>query len=43
MSELNPKNVQAYLTKRYADELDAGLACHVEGEELVMQMTQPAE
>jgi len=38
--ELNPKNVQAYLTRRFIDELGAKLACSVSGETLSMQLTQ---
>lgn len=41
-NELNPKNVQTYLTKRFADELGTAIVCQVAGEELVLQATQPA-
>lgn len=39
-SELNPKNVQTYLTKRFIDELGAEFTSAIEGEKLVMQVTQ---
>ncbi len=41
-ADLNPKNVQVYLTKRYADELKSAIAYHVTDDELVMQVTQGA-
>ena len=40
VSELSPKNVQAYLTKRFAEELEATLTCRIENDKLVMQVTQ---
>ena len=39
---LNPKNVQAYLTRGVYEELSATLSCVVEGEELTLQVVQPA-
>ena len=39
--ELNPKNVQTYLTKCLTDELKATLEAKVNGEELSLQVTQP--
>lgn len=41
VAELNPKNVQLYLTRRFADDISASLTLHHDGEELVMQATQP--
>lgn len=41
-AELSPKNIQAYLTKRYADELETAITFHTAGEELVLQAIQPA-
>jgi histidine phosphotransferase ChpT len=40
IAELNPKNVQAYFTKRLTDELEAELTYTVDGEALVMQVTR---
>lgn len=42
VADLNPKNVQTYLTKRFADDLEATMACAVAGEELAIQVSQPA-
>jgi histidine phosphotransferase ChpT len=42
-TELNPKNVQLYLTRCFVEELKATLACRVGEEELVLQVTQPSE
>ena len=39
---LNPKNVQAYLTRCFYEELSATLSCVVDGEELMLQVVQPA-
>ncbi len=41
-AELNPRNVQAYLTKRFADDLKASVVYRIGEEELVLQVTQPA-
>lgn len=41
VSELTPKNVQTYLTKRFADELRASMVCNVDGEALMIQVVQP--
>ena len=41
VSELTPKNVQAYLTKRFADELGGKLSCDADAEKLVMRFVQP--
>jgi histidine phosphotransferase ChpT len=40
VADLNPKNVQTYLTKRSADEVNAALNCRLEGEDLVMSVEQ---
>jgi histidine phosphotransferase ChpT len=40
IAELNPKNVQPYLTKRFTDELAATLTCVVEGDNLVIKVVQ---
>lgn len=40
-SELTPKNVQVYLTKRFVDELRATLTHSIDGEALMIQVTQP--
>lgn len=40
-SDLNPKNIQVFLTRRYIDELGANLSCRVGEEELILQLTQP--
>lgn len=40
IAELNPKNVQAYFTKRLTDELNAEMTYTVDGEALVMQVTR---
>jgi histidine phosphotransferase ChpT len=37
---LSPKNVQAYLTRKFVEELKATLVCHVDGETLTMQVVQ---
>jgi histidine phosphotransferase ChpT len=39
-SELNPKNVQGYLTRRFVDDLQAKLECRVDGEKLAMVVVQ---
>lgn len=40
--DLTPKNVQTYLTKRFIDDLNAVFTHTLEGETLVMQVTQNA-
>lgn len=40
VEDLNPRNVQAYLTKRFCDELHAAFSHHAADDELVMQVTQ---
>jgi len=40
-SELNAKNVQAYLTKRFAQEIDAMLTFTASDEKLVIELVQP--
>jgi len=42
VAELTPKNVQAYLTKRFADEIEASLTFTSETDKLTMQVTQAA-
>ncbi|MDE3016217.1 MAG: hypothetical protein KGI29_04765 [Pseudomonadota bacterium] len=39
-ADLNPKNVQMYLTKRFVDEIDATLTCRMDGEKMVMDLVQ---
>lgn len=39
---LTPKNVHAYLTRCFYEELSATLTCVVDGEELTLQVVQPA-
>jgi histidine phosphotransferase ChpT len=39
--EVNTKNVQLHLTKKYADDLRATIEWRVGAEELVLQVTQP--
>lgn len=39
--ELNPKNVQTYLTRRLVEELQATITLNVTGEEMALQVTQP--
>jgi histidine phosphotransferase ChpT len=39
--EVNTKNVQLHLTKKYADDLRATIEWRVSAEELVLQVTQP--
>jgi len=41
-NDLSPKNVQTYLTKCYADELQSTLTCNTEGEQLSLLIVQPA-
>jgi histidine phosphotransferase ChpT len=41
VNELNPKNVQAYLTKRFCDELNAKLSCTLESDKFVIHVKQP--
>ncbi len=43
LEELTPKNVQLYLTKRFAEELETSIMCTVDGETLTLQAMQPAE
>lgn len=43
VSELTPKNVQTYLTKRFADDLKSTLTYQVGTEELTLQVVQPPE
>lgn len=43
VGELNPKNVQAHLTRRFADDIKATISHRVNGEELVLQVVQPPE
>lgn len=40
VEDLNPKNVQTYLTKLYTDDLKSELSYHATDDELVMQVTQ---
>jgi histidine phosphotransferase ChpT len=42
ISELSPKNVQVYLTKRFTDELKATIVYTVNDESMVLQVSQPA-
>lgn len=39
--ELSPKNVQLYLTKRFADDLRATIEWNVGAEEITLKVTQP--
>ena len=39
-AELNPKNVQMYLTKRFADDINATITCRMDGEKMVMDLMQ---
>lgn len=39
-SDLTPKNVQTYLTRRFADDLECALTCHADGEMLNLHITQ---
>ncbi len=41
VAELSPKNVQTYLTWKFAEELRATLTCDVVGEEMTIRLTQP--
>jgi histidine phosphotransferase ChpT len=41
-SELNPKNVQTYLTKCFCDELKATLTHQLQQDQLILQLVQPA-
>ncbi len=43
VEELTPKNVQLYLTKRFADDIRATITHHAESEELNLQITQPPD
>lgn len=43
VNELNPKNVQAYLTKRFSDELQANLSFEIAEDSLVLCITRPLE
>ncbi len=38
---LNPKNVQAYLTRCFCEELGATLTCQIIGDEAILQVVQP--
>jgi len=40
VAELNPKNVQTYLTYRFVEDLGAGIVWSTDSEKLVMQVTQ---
>lgn len=40
VDELTPKNVQFYLTKRFADEIGASLTCRAGEEEVLLQLGQ---
>ncbi len=39
--EMNPRNVQTYLTRRFADDLGAAIAHTQEGEQLTLKVVQP--
>lgn len=41
IAELSPKNIQTYLTKRFADDLKATLTYTISDENLVIQVVQP--
>ena len=41
--ELTPKNVQTYLTRRFAEEIRATISYRAGSEELMLQVTQPPE
>jgi histidine phosphotransferase ChpT len=43
VAELDPKNVQTYLTKRFADDIKATITHTLAADELVMTLVQPPE
>lgn len=40
VADLNPKNVQMYLTKRFADEISAQFTCRMDGEKMLLELVQ---